>query len=130
MQLHKEVGLLILILTVIRIFWALFNWKNRPGHTKNLLGLLAVCGHFSLYILMFFVPAMAMLRQIGSGRAFSFFGIPVTQNTGVQVEWMTAPASMLHGIAGWLLLLLILGHIAMAFYHQFVLKDNLMLRMR
>ena len=43
---------------------------------------------------------------------------------------MIAPASALHSWLGWLLLLLVVGHISMALIHHFVWKDGLINRMR
>lgn len=130
--LHKEIGLILLMLVFIRGLWALMNLKRRPGYDakRPVVAKLAVLGHVALYLLMIVVPALAMMRQYGSGKAFSFFGIPITADTGVQIPWMTAPASALHGLLGWLMLLLIVGHILMSLIHHFVWKDGLLNRMR
>lgn len=130
--LHKEVGLVLMVLILIRGVWALMNLKKRPSYAgfTPTVRKLAIGGHTLMYLLMIVIPAIALLRQFGSGRAFSFFGIPITENTGVQVQWMIAPASALHSWLGWLLLLLVVGHISMALIHHFVWKDGLINRMR
>ena len=35
-----------------------------------------------------------------------------------KIEWMIAPARLLHGNLGWLLLFMVIGHAAMAFVHR------------
>jgi cytochrome b561 len=42
---------------------------------------------------------------------------------------MTAPASAAHGLLGWVLLALIVGHIAMVLLHRWVWKDDVAQRM-
>ncbi|MEG0947367.1 MAG: cytochrome b/b6 domain-containing protein, partial [Comamonas sp.] len=68
-------------------------------------------GHLALYALMLVVPFLAMLRMLGNNRPFNWFGvIPLNDGLGEKVEWMVAPASAVHGVLGWALLALIVGH--------------------
>ncbi|MFV9682295.1 cytochrome b [Pseudomonas sp. NY15367] len=112
---HKAVGLLLLVLVVIRLLWALSNRGCRPAS----LSVPAKLGHLALYGLMVLIPLLALLRQYGSGRAFEAFGMTIMSGfDGDKIEWMLAPANLLHGNLGWLLLVLIIGHIVMAFVHR------------
>jgi len=126
---HKSIGLVLLILVCLRGLWGLLNLRNRPGHQPTFLGRAATMGHAALYLLMFVVPALAMLRQYGSGRAFAPFGIPLMEGFEEKIPWMMAPANALHGLLGWVLLALIVGHIAMVFVHRFAWNDNVLARM-
>lgn len=125
---HGSVGMLILALAVVRVVWALVN-RSRPPHDPGPMGRLAKAGHFALYALMVIIPSLALVRAFGSGRGVDFFGIELAVATGVEVEWMTAPASLLHGELAWFLLVLILGHIAMALAHRWLWGDDLLARM-
>lgn len=112
---HKATGLLLMILVVIRLLWALSNRGRRPAS----LSVAAKLGHLALYGLMVLIPLLALLRQYGSGRAFEAFGMTIMSGfDSGKIEWMIAPASLLHGNLGWLLLALIVGHVAMAFVHR------------
>lgn len=111
---HRQVGFLLFALIALRIVWALINLKNRPVAVSGL----AKLGHFVLYALMFIVPALALLRQYGSGRVFEPFGIPVFSGFDGSISWMITPASNFHGLLGWTMFVLIVGHIAMAFVHR------------
>jgi len=126
---HRPMGALLFILIVLRLLWGLMQRRRRPAYADNLLGRLARIGHIALYALMFLVPALGLLRQYGSGRGFAPWGVPLMENTGVRVDWMMAPANAVHGILGWLLLLLILGHVVMALLHHFKMKDGTLRRM-
>jgi len=126
---HRPVGLVLLALCIVRIVWALYNWRQRPPQADGLGGLFARLGHLALYALMLVIPSLALLRQAGSGKAFSFLGIPISTNTGVEIGWMTAPANLLHGVLAWCLLALVFGHVIMVLVHRYYLKDGTLSRM-
>ncbi len=121
---HSAIGALILLLAALRILWALLN-RARRGTVNPLARL----GHLALYVLMFTVPALALLRAYGSGRGFSPFGLQLFPATGQRIEWMVAPASALHGPLAWALLVLIAGHVTMALAHRFIWRDDTLTRM-
>lgn len=98
LQPHQGLGMAVLVLSVIRVIWAVINAKHRPQHDIK-----ARLGHFALYALMLAVPLLGVLRNIGreSGNAF-----------------LVGLGNNLHGELAIVLLLLIVGHIAMAVWHQ------------
>lgn len=126
---HSSVGTLLLVLLMIRAIWALASLRRRPGYHNGFLGLAAILGHLALYSLMLIVPALALMRAFGSGKGVRLFGVQVQQPTGNAVEWMVEPAKLLHGNLAWLLLAMIVGHVAMVFVHRYVLKDDVLPRM-
>ncbi|MCE8026869.1 MULTISPECIES: cytochrome b [Halomonadaceae] len=112
---HRSTGFLLMVLVVVRVLWALASRASQPPAVSRAARL----GHLALYGLMLVVPTLALLRQYGSGRAFEPFGIPLMSGfEGERIEWMVAAGSLLHGELGWLLLALIVGHVAMVFWHR------------
>lgn len=111
---HKTVGLSLIIMIVLRALWSLYNRGHRPLSLSEM----AQLGHLALYALMVFVPLIALLRQYGSGRSFAPLGIPLMPGFEGEIDWMTAPANLLHSWLGWCLLVLIIGHIAMVVVHR------------
>lgn len=112
---HKPIGLLLLLLMVLRAVWALAHRRVRPPSVNRL----ATTGHVLLYVLVLVVPALALSRQYGSGRAWEPVGIALFPGfEGEKIEWMMAPANLLHGWLGWTLLALTVGHILMAVWHR------------
>tara|TARA_B100000676_G_C17997889_1_gene799042 strand:+ start:959 stop:1492 length:534 start_codon:yes stop_codon:yes gene_type:complete len=112
---HKPLGVLLLILVAIRLGWAVINLARRPPS----INILARLGHLGLYAMLFAVPVLALLRQYGSGRSFAPFGVPLFSGfEGENIAWLVAPGNALHGLLGWLLLAMIIGHMAMAFWHR------------
>ena len=127
---HSNVGLLLLVLAVVRAIWALSQRTHRPGHAAGVQAFAAWLVHTLMYLLMLIVPALAALRMLGNNRAFSWFGvIPLNDGTGEKVEWMVAPACAFHGLLGWVLGALILGHMVMVLVHHFMWKDDVAARM-
>ncbi|MGX9964894.1 cytochrome b [Roseomonas sp. F4] len=126
---HQSIGTVLLALILLRLAWAWSNRRRRPAPTRNLAGRAARMGHAALYGLMAVIPALGLLRAFGSGRGYAFFGHQLVPRTGQRIEWMAAPADLLHSKLAWLLLALILGHVVMALLHHFVWRDGLLLRM-
>lgn len=127
---HQDVGLLLLVLAVVRVLWALAQRVQRPAQARGLWGVAAHLGHAGLYALMLLVPALAALRMWGNDRAYAWFGLwTLNPGGGPKVEWMTAPASALHGLLGWTLGALIVGHVAMVLVHRWVWRDGVAARM-
>lgn len=126
---HAPVGTLLMALVAVRALWGLANLRRRPGYGRDWRGRAALLGHAVLYLLMLVVPGLALLRQYGSGRGFQPFGIPLMPQTGVEVEWMMAPADLLHSTLAWGLLGLIAGHVLMVAVHRYWWGDDVLGRM-
>ena len=127
---HAQIGTILFILIALRIIWAVMNRDSRPAQDPGLPGMLARLGHFALYALMLLVPSVALIRAWGNQRSFAPFGFeifPARPESDV-VSWAVELGGLLHGEAAWVMGVLVLGHIAMAFWHQFVLRDGLMRR--
>ena len=112
---HKPLGFLLFLLIIVRIVWALANRSQRPPSISPGARL----GHIALYALMGIVPALALVRQYGSGKPFEPFGIPLFSGFEAdKIEWMIAPGNLLHSWLGWALLAMIVGHIVMVVWHR------------
>ena len=126
---HMSIGFLLLVTVVIRGAWALVNLGNRPPHATGLLGVASRLGHLALYLLMMAVPTLAVLRAYGSGRGLSVFGFEVFAGGGERIPELMAPANAAHGLLGWALLALTLGHVAMALAHAYLWREDTLTRM-
>lgn len=124
---HKHVGSLLLVLAVVRVLLALAQRTQRPRATSTAARL----GHLALYALLLAIPAIGLLRQIGSGRAFAPLGLPLIPGfDGPKIEWMVALGNAVHSKLGWLLLALVIGHIGMVFVHLAKGERHIWQRMR
>ena len=104
---HVAVGLAILALVVVRVLVRLGRGAPAaPGAPGSLSVMAADWGHRVIYLLMIAVPL--------GGVATFFLGLDVGE---------------IHGLAANILMIVALGHAAMALYHQYVVKDGLLRRM-
>lgn len=126
---HGTVGFLTIVLVAVRAIWTFINRNQRPPHAAGLVGQLARVAHNAFYVLLFAIPSLALFRAYGSGKGREQWGINIVPATGEKVEWMMAPANMLHSLLSWVLCVLIVAHIMAALFHRFVLKDDILSRM-
>lgn len=128
---HKSVGMTILFLAVLRLAWRTVDQRpaDPPGMPKwQVFG--AHAGHMLLYALIFLIPLSGWWFDSVSGlRPLYWFGL-------FEIPHMAAPDPALKGFARdtheflfWTLVVVALGHAAMAFVHQFVNRDGTLARM-
>ena len=126
---HVLMGLAVLMLTLVRIGWRITHKPPPLPNAENLmLGKVSKLVHLLLYGLMLLVPAIGIptLLYRGRGVNFGMFGIPplLPRTPGIY-----RPLTELHEIGAYALVILALGHVLAALYHQVILRDRLMSRM-
>lgn len=106
---HIIVGIAVLALVMWRIALRLSRGVPEVPHSDNALMMKAAeWGHLALYGVMILIPVSGLVAWYGVVEA----------------------AAEVHEITKPLLILLVLGHVAAALYHQFWLKDGLLQRMK
>lgn len=125
---HFTLGFTLFVLVLLRGAWGLANLARRPPHPGR-LGRAAVAGHLLIYTLMVVVPGLALLRQYGSGKPFTPYGIPLMPGRDDKIAWMVAPGDLLHHWMAFTLLAVLVGHVAMAFLHRKLRKEDVLARM-
>jgi cytochrome b561 len=131
MPIHKSIGLTVLALTLGRIAWRLTH--RPPPHPSTMPAwerAAAGTTHFLFYVLMLALPlsGWAMVSGSAKRRPLEFFGLfdvpylPVGPSVG-------SAAGNAHGLLGWIMLALVLLHVAAALRHHFVLRDGVLGRM-
>jgi cytochrome b561 len=127
---HYNVGFTLWLLVIVRGGWGLSNLKRRPAHEGSRLeAKAATLGHLALYLLMVVVPTLAIMRAVGGPRGFTVYGIQLVAPGGEPNLVLTNPGNLLHGFLGWTLLVVVVGHVAMAVHHGFVRRDGTLKRM-
>lgn len=125
---HTDLGITLFLLVFIRGIWGLKNLRQRPTHS-GFVGRAAVAGHLAIYALMVIVPTVRIIASAGSTRGLDYVGIPIFPARDMEIKWLTSVAEW-HGEMGWILGLLVLGHIAMAIgWHHFIKRDGSLKRM-
>jgi cytochrome b561 len=127
-NLHKSVGLSLLMLIVLRMYW---RFTHRPPAFLNSMKLwekrLAKATHHSLYLLMFLIPLSGIIMSAGSKYGIKWFGIKVIP--GFDDKAIRELFYEFHEIFGLLLLLTLILHILGAVKHSIVDKDGTLRRM-
>ena len=127
-NLHKSIGLTILMLIVLRMYW---RFTHRPPAFLNSMKLwekrLAKATHHSLYLLMFLIPLSGIIMSAGSKYGIKWFGIKVIP--GFDDKAIRELFYEFHQIFGLLLLFLLIFHILGAIKHSIIDKDGTLRRM-
>ncbi|MCE8021292.1 cytochrome b [Halomonas sp. MCCC 1A11036] len=126
---HGSLGAMLLLTTLLRAIWAYSQRHHRPPRPRGLAGVPARCVHLAFYVLLILIPAMAILRQYGRGGHLLFYGMELLPEAERDIPWMVAPADLLHSTLAWLLLGLIVGHVAMALVHRLWREDAVFSRL-
>ena len=131
MAIHKATGILILLLTLVRIAWRLTHRAPPlPASTPGWQRSLAHVTHIALYALMLLVPMSGWAMASGSDKPISFYGLFDWPKLAVTKSSAAAGAAHeAHEIGGIILAVLVVMHIAAALQHQFLLRDRLLARM-
>lgn len=125
---HKSLGMLLLGLSLVRVFWRLFQpvpsmdgsrWEKLAAHS----------GHVLIYLVLFVVLFSGYLISTAKGQGISVF------------DWFTVPALVaglpnqatlageIHWYAAWALMVLAAGHVLASLKHVLVDRDETMRRM-
>lgn len=124
--LHLTLGLTILALMILRV---IVRWRSaKPPHAdigNEILNKAGIWAHWVLYALVFIMAVSGIVTARGAGLPDIVFG-----GSGAPLpDTFTGWARILHGITSTALIVLIVGHIGAAIYHQHVRKDGLLARM-
>ncbi len=145
-QLHKSIGLTVLALSVLRIFWRLTHAQPPlPAHMPTWEKRTARATHFLFYVVMLALPLTGWL-YVSAGwsihtdhalvvptRYFGLFHVPDLfglSRADDEVRASAAFASLkVHWALGWTTLALATLHVAAALKHQFFDRDAVMAQM-
>ncbi|MGI4775902.1 MAG: cytochrome b [Janthinobacterium lividum] len=128
-SLHKATGILIIMLSTLRLLWKLLNIKVIPlVSVPTWQQKIANLNHTSFYYLMIIMPLSGLLMSLSGGFDFSFFGL-FTIRSVIKSQEFAKIFWNIHALSAVVLSSLIGLHISAAFYHHFVRRDNTLLRM-
>ena len=128
---HKSWGITILALAVIRLAWRLFNpTPLLPSNLKPWERAAAHFTHYGLYILLFAMPLTGWIASSARGFSVSWAGLVQLPNFVASGNRPLYDSLMtFHYWLSWTLVTIALLHVAAAFKHHFVLKDDVLRRM-
>lgn len=127
-NLHKSLGVTVLLLVLFRLYWRLTHPAPAfPASMKPWEKTAANLAHKGLYLLMLAMPATGMLMSLYSKYGLLWFGIPVYE--GLDNPALRDIFKAVHGALAVILIALIVVHVLAALKHKFIDKDDIMARM-
>lgn len=126
LALHMTVGIITLLVIVFRFVMRMRLPKPEHVTAGNpLFDWIGRMVHYALYLLIFLMAVSGLSLAMQAGLAPVVFG-----GSGIlPADFYDFAARILHGFIAPALALTVLLHVGAAFYHQFLLKDNLLARM-
>jgi cytochrome b561 len=127
-NLHKSVGLAVLLVMLARLAWRITHRMPELPPLPLWQARAALSVHVLLYVAMFVDALSGYLGSATSGYPVKFFGWVLPAWAGANAAVKDA-CSVVHVAASWVLVVLIGIHLLATAYHQWVLRDGLLLRM-
>ena len=127
---HKTVGLLVLLLVIMRVFWRLIVALPKPHYSlSSLQQILIKMSHRLIIALMIIMPISGWMMSTAAGYKTNIFFTKVSMPFIEKNKSLVELTSIIHHYAGWLLLVMLVIHIFIAYWHHFIRKDPVFLRM-
>lgn len=135
-QLHKSFGITILLLSVARVIWRLMNPPPPEVPMPGWQALAASAVHVLFYVLIIAMPLSGWIMA-SSSAAFEtrYFGLvdirlPILPTLPMESrEGIENAAGSLHSAFAWVIVGLLVLHVAAALKHQLIDRDGLLARM-
>ncbi len=129
-DLHFSFGMLILVVTVLRILWRLTHHVpalggNMPHYEK----VLALTTHYALYAGLLIMPFAGWTWASSRGWPITFFNLFSVQPIIATGSSLGSLAGNVHSFLGVAIASLIGLHALAALRHHFILKDDILKRM-
>ena len=126
---HMSFGVLLAIVVVTRLIW---RWI--PGHQVASIeaGWMRIASkgtHYLIYALLVVEAGLGFAFRWGAGRPMAFFGTGIPPLIGELSRPLRHNLRDLHNWIGWAIVVIALLHALAAFYHHYVLKDRVLMRM-
>ena len=130
-DLHKSIGLTVLVLMLVRLGWRLYAGAPRPEPgTAAWQRVAAQLTHLGLYVLVLGMPIAGWLYDSASGlRALKYFGLFTVPKLIAPNPEIKDLAHTFHVYGALLLTLVIFMHVGGALMHHLFLRDRTLTRM-
>ena len=127
-EIHRGLGVLLALPLLFRLFWRLCNPRPRllAGRLEQFL---ARTVQALLLILPILMVVSGYLISTADGKPVEVFGWFRVPAPGLEIDNLEDKAGRVHAWLGYLLIGLVLLHVAGALKHQFLDRDEILIRM-
>lgn len=127
---HKEAGLLVLALFVVRLCWRVTQiLPQLVAHLPDWQKSAARFVHLCFYALMFALPVSGWLMSSAAGIPVSFFGLFMLPDFLSPDDYLFRRLIDIHKWLGYLLMLLVFVHVGAALRHHLLFRDDTLRKM-
>lgn len=127
---HKEVGVLILGLAILRIIWWLYNvLPALPSEMPRLEKWAARSVHLIFYGFVIVMPLTGWMMSSAAGLSVSFFGLFLLPNLVAPNPTLMSILLEVHRYLAYSLIALLVLHTLAALKHHFINKDDVLRKM-
>lgn len=127
--LHKELGMVVLALGVVRFIWRLSNTTPDLGKIIPVWqAFLARCAHWTFYLLMFGLPISGWYIISAAGVPLSLFGWFLIPNLMEKSRDWIPVFTTIHAYLSYTLIMMIGIHSFAALLHHFYYQDDVLKR--
>lgn len=130
-DIHKSVGVLVLIYGAWRVLWRVIQGFPKADDTASMPQWQETASkivHWTLLAGILIMPISGVVASTVGGRSiavFNWFSIPAQ----AEIAWLSTAAGYTHRYAGFTLAFIVAIHIAAALKHHFVDRDSILIRM-
>jgi cytochrome b561 len=127
-DIHRSVGMLLLILLVVRFGWRLANPKPDDSELSPFERRAAPIVHWGFYPLLFALMVSGYLISTADGRpieVFGWFSVPAL----VHRKGLEDTAGEVHEVLAWVTIAVVVLHVAASLKHHFVDRSSILTRM-
>ncbi len=127
---HKELGLTIFALAVVRLLW---RWNSPPPAFPNAMPrwqvVAAKLTHYGFYVVLFAMPISGLVMSAAANFPVSYFGLFTIPNLVSPNDALKESMEDVHGALFDVLVALAIVHVAAALKHHFADRDDVLRRM-
>ena len=129
-NLHKSIGLTVLLLTLIRVVTRLSGKAPPlPAAIPAFEQTLAHIGHGLLYVILFAMPISGYINSYAGGHPVNWFWLFQVPGVIPQDKALGHLAGRIHGLVAWAAYVLIAGHVLAVIYNQLIQRVDILGRM-
>jgi cytochrome b561 len=131
LAIHEWTGLTVLALIVLRLAWRAYaNVGRLHAKISPRTRIVAALGHYTLYAATLALPVLGWLTANAYGQTLRLFGLLPLPTLMARDRELGYALQDWHVDAACLLLALVLGHVAAAFWHHYIRRNGVLRSMQ
>lgn len=116
---HKSMGITVLALMILRLSWrALHRAPDELAELSSIQRRMARLGHAALYCIALLMPLSGWVLNSAANFPFKWFGVVAVPMLIEPDKAIQSNVAIAHSALAWVLVVLVLGHLLMAFKHH------------